>query len=263
MLNWPFLASIWVSTTSNQFPNCCWMTNFRIWKSSTWVTTSSRRSNPQVLCRQDWKSCELFSDFLSKLNNQLHFSTIYQNVSSLLKKSPNKMVRYGICTEAEKYPSIGTNPITKLGNFQTSEAVWPDLAIFWTLGNFLKPLATINLPKFPNNFCKGVKIYHFGSEIIFRQLLQTFGDVFSGHTAKPWKVEKSRKSWKKSKRNISPRHGYFRASVQILFWRSEISELLKRFFMFSFHTLEILHVTKIKLDISLLTNFSVKPPVLT
>ena len=42
------------------------------------------------------------------------------------------------------------------------------------LGNFLKPLATINLPKAPTflrNFCKGVKIYHFSSEIIFGQLL--------------------------------------------------------------------------------------------
>ena len=38
------------------------------------------------------------------------------------------------------------------------------LGDFWTLGNFLKPLATINLPKSPTffgNFCKGVKIYHF------------------------------------------------------------------------------------------------------
>ena len=53
----------------------------------------------------------------------------------------------------------------------------------WTLGNFLKPLATINLPKsstFLCNFSKGVKIYHVSSEIIFGQLLQTFGD--SGHT---------------------------------------------------------------------------------
>ena len=53
-------------------------------------------------------------------------------------------------------------------------SVWPDLAIFWTLGNFLKPLATINLPKSPTflgNFCNGIKIYHFSSEIIFRQLL--------------------------------------------------------------------------------------------
>ena len=48
-------------------------------------------------------------------------------------------------------------------------------------GNFLKPLATINLPKlltFLGTFCKGVKIYHFSSEINFGQLLQTFGDFF-------------------------------------------------------------------------------------
>ena len=42
------------------------------------------------------------------------------------------------------------------------------------LGKFLKPLATINLPKshtFLGNFCECVKIYHFYSEIIFGQLL--------------------------------------------------------------------------------------------
>ena len=40
--------------------------------------------------------------------------------------------------------------------------------------SFLKPLATINLPKsftFFGNFCKGVKIYQFSSEIVFGQLL--------------------------------------------------------------------------------------------
>ena len=53
-------------------------------------------------------------------------------------------------------------------------SVWPDLAIFRTLGNFLKPLATINLAKSPTflgNFCKGFKIYPFSSEIILGQLL--------------------------------------------------------------------------------------------
>ena len=37
--------------------------------------------------------------------------------------------------------------------------VWPNWAIYWTLGNILKPLAKINLPKsstFLGNFCKGV-----------------------------------------------------------------------------------------------------------
>ena len=50
-----------------------------------------------------------------------------------------------------------------------SYSVWPDCAIYWTLGKFLKHLATINLPKsltFLGNFCKVVKIYHFYSAII-------------------------------------------------------------------------------------------------
>ena len=41
-------------------------------------------------------------------------------------------------------------------------------------GQLSKALATINLPKSPTflgNFCKGDKIYHFSSEINFRQLL--------------------------------------------------------------------------------------------
>ena len=46
------------------------------------------------------------------------------------------------------------------------------------------PVATISLPKFPTflgNFCKGVKIFNFSSEII----LATFVDIwqlFTGHT---------------------------------------------------------------------------------
>ena len=54
------------------------------------------------------------------------------------------------------------------------QPVWPDVAIFRTLGNFLKPLTTINLAKSPTflgNFCKGFKIYHFSNEIIFGQFL--------------------------------------------------------------------------------------------
>ena len=42
--------------------------------------------------------------------------------------------------------------------------MWPDWAIYWTLGNILKPLATINLPKsssFLGNFCKGLKYIIF------------------------------------------------------------------------------------------------------
>ena len=45
---------------------------------------------------------------------------------------------------------------------------------FCTLGNHSKPVATIILAKSPTylgNFCKGVKIIHFSSELIFGQLL--------------------------------------------------------------------------------------------
>ena len=48
-------------------------------------------------------------------------------------------------------------------------AVWPDLVIYCTLGNFKKLLSTINLLKshtFLWNFCKGVKIYHFWASFI-------------------------------------------------------------------------------------------------
>ena len=47
-----------------------------------------------------------------------------------------------------------------------------DWAIYWTLGNFSKPLAAINLPKSPTflgNFCKGVKFFlwnHFWGTFI-------------------------------------------------------------------------------------------------
>ena len=63
--------------------------------------------------------------------------------------------------------------------------MWPDLAIFWTLSNFLKPLAAINLPKSPTflgKFCKGVKIFHFSSEIIFGNFIEIWR-FSSGHTA--------------------------------------------------------------------------------
>ena len=69
--------------------------------------------------------------------------------------------------------SCGTVSVTRLG----------DLLDF---GYFLNTLATINLPKSPTflgNFCKGVKTFHFSSEIIFGQLLLTFGVFFWSHWA--------------------------------------------------------------------------------
>ena len=40
--------------------------------------------------------------------------------------------------------------VVRLGmGWQTCRPVWPDWVIYWTLDKFLKPLATINLPKSP------------------------------------------------------------------------------------------------------------------
>ena len=51
-------------------------------------------------------------------------------------------------------------------------------------GQLYKPLATINWSKSPTFlgiFCRGGKILNFTSEIIFGQLLSTFGDFFWSH----------------------------------------------------------------------------------
>ena len=69
----------------------------------------------------------------------------------------------------KKYNSFNTSLVSVL-----MWTVWPDWAIYWTLGTFSKPLASINLPKAPTflaNFCKCIKIIHSSSEIIFGQLL--------------------------------------------------------------------------------------------
>ena len=61
------------------------------------------------------------------------------------------------------FPHVWTARL-RLGCDALSWTVWPDLAIYWTLDNFLKPLTTTILPKPPTflgNFCKGVKIYNF------------------------------------------------------------------------------------------------------
>ena len=126
--------------------------------------------------------------------------------------------------QADKWPQDGSKNLQLLRNafyHGGSRSVWPDWAIYWTLGNFLKPLATVELSQshtFLDNFCKYVKIYHFSSEIIFGQFLYTFGDFFSGHTdsrSLVWwslefrtlcivsgKITSSDKSWNCSSRKI-------------------------------------------------------------
>ena len=68
---------------------------------------------------------------------------------------------YSLFLDFRKSIPLVLHSVTRLGDFLD-------------LGNFLKPLETINLSKsltFLGNFCKGVKIIHFSSEIISGQLL--------------------------------------------------------------------------------------------
>ena len=93
--------------------------------------------------------------------------------------------------------TIGS-PISQLGQLRQSHqmwswfvtswysvSVWPDWAIYLTLGNFLKPLATINLSKSPTflgNFCMCLKIYYFSSESILGNFY--IWQFLSGHTVR-------------------------------------------------------------------------------
>ena len=56
-----------------------------------------------------------------------------------------------------------------------------DLLDFGPLFKALGNNSFAKSPTFLGNFCKGVRIYHFSSEIIFGQPLKTFGNLF-GHT---------------------------------------------------------------------------------
>ena len=65
--------------------------------------------------------------------------------------------------------------------------MWPDWAIYWTLGNLLKPLATINLPKSPTflgNFSNEVKIFHFSNETFFGNFNTHLAIFFGSHWTK-------------------------------------------------------------------------------
>ena len=58
------------------------------------------------------------------------------------------------------------------------------LGDFLHLGNFLKPLATINLPESPTflgNFCKGAKVFNFPVKSILGNFYRHLA-IFSGHT---------------------------------------------------------------------------------
>ena len=63
-------------------------------------------------------------------------------------------------------------------------SVWPDWAIYWTLGKFLKRLATIYLPNLPHSLAIFVKVSK-SIDFLVKSFWATFIDIwrfFSGHT---------------------------------------------------------------------------------
>ena len=69
-------------------------------------------------------------------------------------------------------------------------AIFGDLLDF---GELSKPLAAIDLPKsltFFGNFCKGVKIYHFPSEIILGNFYKHLAIIYWSHWSEPPSLSK-------------------------------------------------------------------------
>ena len=87
---------------------------------------------------------------------------------------------YWSCRKYRNFYSTTKNRSNLSDGFKGSLGpVWPEWAIYWTLGNFSKPVATIIFPKSPTflgNFYKDVKIFHVSCGNIFGLLLWTFGD---------------------------------------------------------------------------------------
>ena len=138
------------------------------------------------------KVAQIVVDFLGQLE-KCHFFCgnfrtklaifLFQHLVTLLMSFAfflGLIIKYS--TQLEKFETYGEGEYTRgslrlqMSIYHVTESlpVWPDWAIFCTLANISKPLATINLPKsltFLGKFCKGVKIYHSSNEIIFGQLL--------------------------------------------------------------------------------------------
>ena len=132
-------------------------------------------SNPGWSRRRDSNSLRL--EWVSSRNHYLDQCS-HSNISLVLSTHVNAINQFCFALSLGEVVSLSLSEtmITLIG--WVICAVWPDWSTYWTLGNFLKHLGTINLPKSPAffvNFCKGVKIYHFSSEIIF---WATFIDIW-------------------------------------------------------------------------------------
>ena len=123
----------------------------RLMLKNVWFVAFKKTKNEQKTCR-GWQIIKTVSNKQFGSNEIHNFAHVHD---SLIAFSLSLFIGHTL-TQDRCYP------------------VWPDVAIYCTFGNFLKPVATIILPKLPTfkvNFGISVKIFHFSSEIIFGQLL--------------------------------------------------------------------------------------------
>ena len=155
---------VWPIFKKYQLPNSAVRANFHQWRNQV-------RRHKQILALHNYTTIELkHFDWMPKIT-----WLPWTNQSALFQHNFVKTMApwFNLCIFYCRYSALGRIArfyITKIKSW----SVWPDWAIYWTLGKFLKPLATINLPKSPtflDNFCKVVNFYHFSSEINFGQLL--------------------------------------------------------------------------------------------
>ena len=91
-------------------------------------------------------------------------NVLHQNILYVINATAYHLGRYEPSTDKLHYQTIKTAVATfgqllqKLGNFVN-------------IGATFRKLRQLFIPTFLGNFCKGVKTYHFSSEIIFGQLL--------------------------------------------------------------------------------------------
>ena len=72
--------------------------------------------------------------------------------------------------------------------------VWPDLASYWNLGNFSKPVAIISFAKSLTslgNFCKAVKIFNFLVKSFFGNFYRHLATFYWSH----WRWRKYKTKW--------------------------------------------------------------------
>ena len=115
------------------------------------------------------KSINLFAKSVVQWNAQISF-TYTSTLSTLtphgsVASSKVACIMLAIPSRSDKMSPRFFVPKTFLKERKRLlQTVWPDWAIYWTLGPFLKPLATINLPKshtFLGNFVKVSKSFIF------------------------------------------------------------------------------------------------------